>query len=982
LSLNGNSVFVFGLDTSSPVGSPIIQNASATPATLTVDGPGVYAGVLQDGPGGGALALAVDDESGLTLAGNNAFTGGVTINRDLILANPGALNSSLPNAVTLIGGMLVLAGNSVTVSSLIGNGIVQNASASGATLTISNAADNSFTGVLQDGAGGGSLALVKAGAGTLTLGGVGSTYTGFTSVSGGTLRGGAANAFSPASALTVAGGATVDLGGFAQSIGSLAGAGLVTTKGATGSDTLTVGSDNTSTSFSGLISNAAGGRTLALTKLGAGTFVLSGNNTFTGGATINAGTLQLANSAVLGTSPVVLNGGTLRASSALVASASLAGFGGTSTSVTGAGTGWTVNNSAITSNPINNNVLTLTDGAVDEARAAYSNTLQPIALGANGFHASYTYTPTSPNLATAADGVVFVLQNDARGLGAIGGFGGGFAYTSENGATAVQPSVAIALNIWSGHVIGTNLLTNGNPNGYTYLPVTPVNLISGIPIDVSLAYDPVAQTITETLDEENTTNTFTHVYSTGDLAAAIGSDTAYVGFGGGTGEFASTQTISKFSYTVTAPAVSVNNVVLNGGINSTIDVAATATGPTVTIGTLSVGSGTGTTLNVTATTAPTNQAYGLTVGAMTLAGNVILNVANNGAGTGTLTLGAVSDGGSHSAITKTGPGTLTLSGTNILSGATIVMDGTLNTVGGGTIGTGALTISTTNGAVSAVNLGNSQTVSSLSGTLSGSVPTLSIAGSATLTDNQSSGNTLFPGLLINSGAFIKSGSSSLELNGAPTLYANSVLQVNGGTLRFNIFVGGAATIGTGVTATINNSATLELASSVSALSSSAGRVNITNNSSAAAGILVSGTHQVVGNINGSGVTQVNAGSDLTADHIVQSSLIIGGSAGSPALVTIDASDASGNPLGQSSGLVVASSLTPSGPFGAGETSSASLSSIAADSTDLAVPAAGNSVGIGNASQVPEPSTLLLALLVVLGAVSTQFVRHHFRCQTV
>jgi hypothetical protein len=31
---------------------------------------------------------------------------------------------------------------------------------------------------------------------------------------------------------------------------------------------------------------------------------------------------------------------------------------------------------------------------------------------------------------------------------------------------------------------------------------------------------------------------------------------------------------------------------------------------------------------------------------------------------------------------------------------------------------------------------------------------------------------------------------------------------------------------------------------------------------------------------------------------------------------------------------------------------------------------------------PEPSTLLLAVLAVLGAVSTQFVRHHFRCQPV
>jgi PEP-CTERM motif len=111
-------------------------------------------------------------------------------------------------------------------------------------------------------------------------------------------------------------------------------------------------------------------------------------------------------------------------------------------------------------------------------------------------------------------------------------------------------------------------------------------------------------------------------------------------------------------------------------------------------------------------------------------------------------------------------------------------------------------------------------------------------------------------------------------------------------------------------------------------------------------------------------------------------LIIGGTSKNPGLVTIDASDASGNPLGQSSGLALAGSLTPSGPIGEGVISSTSMSSIAADSTDLAVPAAGNSVGISNASPVPEPSTLLLALLAVLGAVSIQFVRYHLRCQSV
>ena len=48
------------------------------------------------------------------------------------------------------------------------------------------------------------------------------------------------------------------------------------TTGTTGSDALTIGNDNTSpAAFSGAMSDAPGGRTLALTKVGTGTLTLS-----------------------------------------------------------------------------------------------------------------------------------------------------------------------------------------------------------------------------------------------------------------------------------------------------------------------------------------------------------------------------------------------------------------------------------------------------------------------------------------------------------------------------------------------------------------------------------------------------------------------------------------------------------------------------------------------------------------------------------
>ena len=99
----------------------------------------------------------------------------------------------------------------------------------------------------------------------------------------------------------------------------------------------------------------------------------------------------------------------------------------------------------------------------------------------------------------------------------------------------------------------------------------------------------------------------------------------------------------------------------------------------------------------------------------------------------------------------------------------------------------------------------------------------------------------------------------------PTLNNNSSLNVSGGTLRFNVnpTSSGTVSVGTGVLATVSGAATLQLAGSVSALSMSAApadRVRVINNSTAAAGLLVSGTNQQVGSVDGTGTTQVNASS--------------------------------------------------------------------------------------------------------------------------
>ena len=123
--------------------------------------------------------------------------------------------------------------------------------------------------------------------GTLSVSRV-NTYTGATTLMAGTLIAQSATALSPNSAFTVNSNATLDIHGFNDTIGSLSGTGTVLNNSET-TATLTVGNDNTSTTFGGVLKDGLG--VLALTKSGTGTLTLTGANTYTGTTTVNNGSL-------------------------------------------------------------------------------------------------------------------------------------------------------------------------------------------------------------------------------------------------------------------------------------------------------------------------------------------------------------------------------------------------------------------------------------------------------------------------------------------------------------------------------------------------------------------------------------------------------------------------------------------------------------------------------------------------------------------
>jgi fibronectin-binding autotransporter adhesin len=194
-----------------------------------------------------------------------------------------------------------------------------------------------YSGVISDGAGGGKLALTlnntngtSTGGGTTYLSNTANTYTGKTTIARGILQVRTVANAGSASSLGAATGADgiIDMGSGTNSAtliyngasatstnrvinlaGTTGGATLTNssstantvsfTGGVTnaggGAKTLTLNGSNTGANTVGVISDAADTSKTTVSKSGAGSWVLSGDNTFTGGLTVSAGSLTLSN---------------------------------------------------------------------------------------------------------------------------------------------------------------------------------------------------------------------------------------------------------------------------------------------------------------------------------------------------------------------------------------------------------------------------------------------------------------------------------------------------------------------------------------------------------------------------------------------------------------------------------------------------------------------------------------------------------------
>ncbi|WP_374468925.1 SwmB domain-containing protein [Phenylobacterium sp.] len=241
----------------------------------------VYENVALGGSAGGGTI--VSDGAALELHGNRTINGEALILNGDGVSGAGALRhvsgSTDWNGATTLGSDAKITADAGVLF------LLQGISSAGHDLTVGGAGTIQALDAVNLGTGG----ITKVGSGELFLADA-NTYSGVTTILGGTVRLGNGGAMTAANDVVIAdvAGARLVLDGPSQTIGSLSGGG--STGGAvefTSAD-LTIDQD-TDTTFAGVISSTSAG----LIKAGTGELTLTGANTYSGLTTVAGGRLQI-----------------------------------------------------------------------------------------------------------------------------------------------------------------------------------------------------------------------------------------------------------------------------------------------------------------------------------------------------------------------------------------------------------------------------------------------------------------------------------------------------------------------------------------------------------------------------------------------------------------------------------------------------------------------------------------------------------------
>ena len=516
---------------------------------------------------------------------------------------------------------------------------------------------------------------------------------------GGTLRLGQANVIANTALVTVNTGAAFDLNGLAEAVGYLAGGGVVSNN--TAGLTLDLGS--TSQIFSGVISGT-GGLTLRGNN-GSGTQNLSGPNTYTGGTTVSAGTLNLfGNQSAVSGDLQVGPAATATATVSIAAGATVVVAAGKQIRV-GNNTGSGTANATLNVNGIVTNNGTFYDGRPGVMNLNLGATwIQNDAMSING-QGGYSSSMTMDAVSTftyAGTNVIGISPSSGSSGSATLAMAGGTFTTGKGFSNNVSSSTGTANLIFAGGStlklsadVPTLFATAGSTNTFQI-----GNL--GLVIDTASFATTLSQKITDvsgnsgalvkngsgmlTLAATNTYSGGTTISSGGGnlrlaTAKALGTGSITIPKGGtnsGTLQLALsgvntiTNNFSSFNSTTFTGSSTVPDIENVSGTNKiTDDLIVTGTGGNG----ISVQSDAGS-LELAGTISTTIASRG-----------VELNGAGNGLVSGSITNGT---GGVAFTLTKDGTGTWTLSGANPYTGATTISAGTL--LVNGSTGNGAVSV--------------------------------------------------------------------------------------------------------------------------------------------------------------------------------------------------------------------------------------------------------------------------------------------------
>ncbi|MFL6515525.1 MAG: beta strand repeat-containing protein [Chthoniobacterales bacterium] len=863
------------------------------------------------GETGGSRAVVLTGPGSVTLSGTtaNTYTGLTTVSSGTLNLNktsgvdaigsggleidPGSITNLLASnqisdlASLMVDGTFNIGANSDIVGSLAGGGSV--VTATGGTLTIGgpNGLSSQFDGVIS---GGGSIA--KSGNGTLTLtgantfGGAGQTVT----INAGQLEWNSdANLGNAANSITFNGGALVFASGFA------------TARSIVLNGVGTIDTNNNAAQIDGTISGAG-----SLAKIGDGILTLTGTNTYSGGTSISGGNgsiLSVSSLSNLGSGSLTLSGGAVLATTSTMSLPNAINLGvtGGSNQPDGNAVSGIIN---VTSG------TTLTEGAgsvISGGRLMKDGAGTLELFGANTYnggtylHNGVLVVSNSASLGTQANladpfSSALTIDNAAtlRFVAAYNGYPGRGFLIGSGGAVFDNSGITNFLN-------GPIANVSGQGGGFTKTGDGTIGLGGTNTFDGDVT---IAGGVLSVSRDENLGSSSNQIYinngatlrvedgldnygaSPGSPVLATFSTSRQINLVSGNDtievkDFADTNSSFGAGGAPVAPGSHVNTLTIDGLLTGAGTLVKAGDGTLVLTNT-SNNYGGGTVINNGTLSIDDSSELGLNSTGLTINNDAIYQATGSVDSSRTVTLGgtggpATVGGGTFDvlagllesqsgivqgsgSLSKTGAGTLQLTGSNTYSGGSYLNGGTVQIDTDASLGAASGTVSIGNATLEV--LGDVQTSRSV--TVTDAASTIQVDGNATYGMNGAIGGI---------GSVVKTGTGTLNLFGTNTYSGTTT--INSGTVAINNASSlgsgiSAVTIGAGVlnaTSTVASNHSLILSDATSTVQVDPGQTFTNNGTLSGSGSLTktgTGTFVAAGDGTFSGSTRIAAGTVVAA----------------------------------------------------------------------------------------------------------------------